>query len=570
MNLMNHPSNHMPPPMDDDDSDDEALRATFTRNHEQGPETDTPGDVRLMRQFLAYLHENRNDEDVYKDLIEDIEHTVLPIEEEWYVTEGNGSRPEVLKRILVQQGILGPMGTIEDSPILTLDQEQYSRKLIEIKDKVLSIVKVINRVNEVDQAWDGQVDNISMYGRVRGRLQEMIQVMEHAIIGMQSMISVLGLHANGGGFTCTTDSTLNKYYSAYSGIGAFYLQSENKEPFAALAFRLLRMFQVHGYRKKKTSDKLFERHFLVMEDGSLLYTYCYRPLRQNLQELIYEIIRKETDNGWPMILRQKNISDLIAYLKSCVDNELPSLDENTHMYSTRDGVYDVERDLFARYDEVRDVFPELAKGEVTTYMCLDITFSENYFSEITPPTSPRDMDIDEDDLTPYYQRSPGRDSEDGTLLDIDLQGRRKKTYEQVLKMMPTFLQILRDQEFSDATIELFLAMLGRTLWKLGEKDDWQVWPLFLGASGVGKSTIIKLWGMLFHPEDVGVISPDAEQSGFGKERWLDARILVAPETRGDKFGLSGEMALTMMSGDSVQIPVKYGKFVRMFVDGNPL
>lgn len=655
---------------DDDEEDEEDMNCTgrAATGGDPGQANQTTSDTSIIYEAMNLL---RNSDPIeYEDLIAELDERVGPISYLWSPVDGPCT-PELLGRVLSHMGLVGATGCVRDAPILDETQQEYTARLLTMEDQVTCLVKVMSEVNRIDVSWDGQRDVVSVLGRLRERLQRLIHVLEHGMVVMQSIIAINALQSVT--YTRSSSEKLNGYHDSFSGVGTFYLQPDNKDPFAALAFRLLRLFQRRGLRKKPGSDRLFEKHFIEV-NGEKRYTYSYIPLEQDITSLIYMMVRKETDAGWPSVLRQKNVADLAAYCRICVDNELPDVIVNPLMFSTMDGVYDAGRDLFALYEDVRDVFPELASGETSSYRFLGVSFSKCYYYEggaveqddasmqvspmrgittnrsdggiedierdieqqdrervalsngddnendnesigesvmedlidvierrpngvrpergsltvntgtHTPAETSHEtpVDMNEAEMTPYddsqekHTRTPvstpgrsartpsdrGRDPTFPPDYDervADHLGRPVIRYEDVLQQMPNFLQILRDQDYCPMAIKLFLAMLGRTLWKLGEKDGWQVWSLIEGASGVGKSTIIKLWTEIFHPSDVGVISPDAEQSGFGKSTWLHARLLVAPETRGDRFGLSPEMALNMMSGDSLSIPVKYGQ-----------
>ena len=98
-------------------------------------------------------------------------------------------------------------------------------------------------------------------------------------------------------------------------------------------------------------------------------------------------------------------------------------------------------------------------------------------------------------------------------------------------------------------------LLGRLLYKTGEKDSWQVIQFFKGVAGCGKSTILNLAGMFFRPEDTETLGNQAR--GGGKaigvlENLYDKYLWKCYEVK-DDFSLSQSHFQSMVSGEIVPI-----------------
>jgi len=91
----------------------------------------------------------------------------------------------------------------------------------------------------------------------------------------------------------------------------------------------------------------------------------------------------------------------------------------------------------------------------------------------------------------------------------------------------------------------------------GALDNNQYWPCDWGVGGSGKSTVQDVFKFLYHWQDVGIFGADQEDT-FSRDSLPDKRIIIAPEVRGDNFGCSLAFFLSIVAGDSVRIPVKYG------------
>lgn len=113
----------------------------------------------------------------------------------------------------------------------------------------------------------------------------------------------------------------------------------------------------------------------------------------------------------------------------------------------------------------------------------------------------------------------------------------------------------KDKGTGPEVIEQIYALIGRMLHEVGSLDDWQLSPFFKGVAGTGKSTILRLIRAMFSPEDVGVI-PNNIEPVFGLSAVYEKLIIICFELRSD-FGLNPALMQTMMSGEPMQIQVKF-------------
>ena len=374
-----------------------------------------------------------------------------------------------------------------------------------------------------------------------------------------------------------------------------------------LVIFLLDKFRERKFRKKATSDYLYQQVIFTREDGSKVCTYAYKPIKENIEQLVYSMVRKEYRGDlWSTILHAGILKDVVTYIKKSVDEEVPEVKEMPRMWSFEDGVYCAETDTFAYYDEVRDVFPQLVQGGYSTYKFMEgHTFAQVYYIEeeqeqedgrdqhgaspgsvVTglsereigsphaspgaPPVfpSPNRMRMqyleeqeeeDDDDMAQSAAgsaASPGRGGAGGGGGGLGVGQVRKRTLEEI--GMPLLIKIFKDQGWSDETIFLKLATLGRTFWPGGALDNCQYWPCDWGVGGSGKSTVQDVFKYLFHWQDVGIFGADQEDT-FSRDCLPDKRIIIAPEVRGENFGCSLAFFLAIVAGDSVRIPVKYGQ-----------
>lgn len=348
-----------------------------------------------------------------------------------------------------------------------------------------------------------------------------------------------------------------------------------------LVIFLLDKFRERKFRKKVTSEYLYKQIFFTREDGNKVCTYCYSPIKENIEQLVYDMVRKEYRGDlWSTILHAGILKDVILYIRKCVDEEVPEVREMPRMWSFEDGIYCAETDTFAYYSEVHEAFPMLTQGFSTYKFMKGHTFAHVYFIEEPIATSPRarrsrargsDGGGDSDDDDEFHEDDENdKDDED---MDQDQRHehehehdqedeerseriKRKRALNEI--QMPNLVKIFEDQGWTPETIFLKFATLGRTFWPAGALDNCQYWPCDWGVGGSGKSTVQDVFKHLFHWQDVGIFGADQEDT-FSRDSLPDKRIIIAPEVRGDNFGCSLAFFLSIVAGDSVRIPVKYGQ-----------
>ncbi|KAJ3053875.1 hypothetical protein HK102_011610, partial [Quaeritorhiza haematococci] len=85
---------------------------------------------------------------------------------------------------------------------------------------------------------------------------------------------------------------------------------------------------------------------------------------------------------------------------------------------------------------------------------------------------------------------------------------------------PEFDKMVQYQIEEPAVYEVFLALMGRLQYWVGEHDSWQVMPFLKGLANTGKSSVLKIVQKMFNPPAVGSISVNHEQK-FGLQGIYD-------------------------------------------------
>ena len=198
------------------------------------------------------------------------------------------------------------------------------------------------------------------------------------------------------------------------------------------------------YRPLMINDKFTYHYKQFSEIGAFLYSSIY-PTSVNNQ-LFKWLTEKVTTN-----------SACCKYLTHCVEDNLPTLERNRHLFSFKNGLFNAFENCFHYYGD-----PNLTNRELTI----------NY--------------IDQDFIPCDYGDHP---------LDIPT---------------PEVDKILLSQNLEDTHMLWVYAMIGRLIFGLGQRDQWQVIPFFLGVAGSGKSTLLNLASKFWSKVDVGSIMTEGQ------------------------------------------------------------
>lgn len=119
---------------------------------------------------------------------------------------------------------------------------------------------------------------------------------------------------------------------------------------------------------------------------------------------------------------------------------------------------------------------------------------------------------------------------------------------------PLMSLIMNTQELNEDVKRMYFAMLGRSIYDLGEFDNWQTFLFVKGAAETGKSTLLKFVASFYNTEDVGVLSNNIE-STFGPSM-IAEKFVVVGDDLGENFTLDQQLFQNMSSGNDVSLPIK--------------
>lgn len=273
---------------------------------------------------------------------------------------------------------------------------------------------------------------------------------------------------------------------------------------------LLFHFSMRGFRKVESDpDFIYVQKVITLESGTMFNTFTWER-HCPLKTAIYELCRKEEQSElWNIVLSEREVANAENYLKNCIDHEFPIVNYQRRKYSFLDGVYDGDSDKFVLYtDGVIQAFPDLETSG--TFMFINQTF------------------------LPAYELEP------------------ENIY------CPAFESIMKMQNWSQECIDLMYTFIGRLMFKVGERDNWQIMPYLIGEAGTGKSTIIELIQKLVPPPLTGVFGSGGEAQ-FGTQDWDKLALIIFPEVKPNEFKRSMPLGkwFSLIAGDSVCLAAKF-------------
>ncbi|WIA10885.1 hypothetical protein OEZ85_011051 [Tetradesmus obliquus] len=277
-----------------------------------------------------------------------------------------------------------------------------------------------------------------------------------------------------------------------------------------------------GYRK--SGDFVYERVIITAPpaaEGGVpreLPTHAWRPVFK-MDEFVRRNTTKEVDIAlWrcSTLRGSSSVSEVAAYLATCVDPELPTLQKDRNVFAFSNGTY------------------------VTWVDHADGTATDMFVPYVGQQQQQRPLHSSVVAAN-YFEQPMEFASQDKHWSDIPT---------------PAFDKILDTQRFIPEVRRWLCVMLGRLLYDLGTHDSWQVIPFLKGVGGSGKSTLINdVCGIFYHKQDTAVLSNNCEKR-FGLSGLVGHFLYLAPEVKHD-LQLEQAEFQSMVSGEDVQINVKH-------------
>lgn len=118
------------------------------------------------------------------------------------------------------------------------------------------------------------------------------------------------------------------------------------------------------------------------------------------------------------------------------------------------------------------------------------------------------------------------------------------------------LDAMMSHQFNENVQKTVYILMGRLLFPVGDKDNWQVAPLIMGAAGTGKSVLLDVITSMFSPPSIGVLANNHEQV-FGLANFVNKEIIVGRDLPQQMSKvLEQELLQSMVTGEGLSVPRK--------------
>ena len=306
---------------------------------------------------------------------------------------------------------------------------------------------------------------------------------------------------------------------------AFAPKASRTSQYQRLILFLLQRLQSRGYRRFR--GKIFEQIFVANRrvsedcnagdaDGSpatalrFQNTHAWRPVggSGDIQTFVLANVTKETQYAhWQALVGGRTLRSVVLYLASCNELEFPELNPSRKWIAFANGVYCTEGcgEFFA-----------WGSAAIPSDM-VACNFHNIVFPGVVAAAR-----------TAAEVLTPALDSILGPQLVHLAPSERRRV------------------------LAWIYALLGRTLYSVNERDQWQVMLTFLGIASTGKSLILKAISRWWRSDDVGVLSSQGRRGDADLEPLLCSKLVVCYELAAG-MTLDQAQLQSMVSGEPLTI-----------------
>lgn len=323
------------------------------------------------------------------------------------------------------------------------------------------------------------------------------------------------------------------------------------------------------------------------EDGKVFFSHAWEEL-MTIEEYVNDKTEMETNHALYLArIEHGNYDKVVKFLREATIRSVPLLKPQRYRMSFLNGVYFVDEERFYPYTHARmaeefvscKFFPHDFDAGPLPYNRrqpnLLLARMENNLDrgQIDDPGDQRFLRAMIDKYPrgqlsdPTYleravtqQEIADRQAISGILdkYDLDASDLHPSAFH---ISTPHLTSILRYQELDEATQLWIWVMIGRMLYNMGDKDQWQVALFLYGIGGTGKSTLIKIISEFYKDTDIAVLANNA-QADFGLETIYDCWMWTCPEVKAN-FSIDQATIQSLVAGDKISINRKHQKALQM-------
>lgn len=253
---------------------------------------------------------------------------------------------------------------------------------------------------------------------------------------------------------------------------------------------------------------------------------------------------------WQLMVTGDTKSRTIKHLEEGYELQFQDLEPDRHWHSFPNGLYNTNHKMFYPWSSSR----------ITS----DITSCKYHDAEF--PETITDIEDWHDIPTPHFDKILTTQLAHLLHTETDDGGAPKRytaetaaiENERRLQENPSADRVEEGDKITvvegQKVIDWAYIMLGRLLYEVNEKDQWQVMPMFVGRAGTGKSLIGSTVRDFFDESEIGLASND-QQKGFGLETIHDSKLWMVKEVKHD-FSIDQAQLQSMITGEEMSIQRK--------------
>jgi hypothetical protein len=310
--------------------------------------------------------------------------------------------------------------------------------------------------------------------------------------------------------------------------------SANLNENQSLLIHVLRWIRDHNYRR--LGDCVYEEVMHVYEDR-IVSTRAWRVCMEKFENLVRDATPRATmfEQWCNLTKKSGSMEFVVRYLKDAREDEFPTLKPDRRVFAFRNGIFVAGVDESTRTEYLRD-HPDEHDFQILTI--------ENCF--YTWDTAPADLIA-------------------CNFIDMDFDISVFSVSEDCFKVeTPHFDSILTYQGFDDPeygeNLEvmrwIYALGIGKLLYEVRDRENWECLLFLKGIAGSGKSTISQIISALYPKSKVGAISNNIEKI-FGLGALFEKWVWIAKEVK-NNFGVDQGDFQSMITGEEVSIAIKHG------------
>ena len=314
------------------------------------------------------------------------------------------------------------------------------------------------------------------------------------------------------------------------------IDDSDLKPMQYIIRAMLTLLSQMQRRARKFEDGVYYEICVEHQDGNTVKTYRTFAWKREvtIKKFIYDNISSTMDYMlWKKLTDSAdNATKVATYLEESSEPEFPELQFNPKYFSFRNGLLDIDALAFFPFKD-EESWPDIVRSAQER-----MRQHEPEFTCTLPDhhdVSMKFFDCDFDESLANFEN----------VLECDASN----------IACEALVKIMSDQLLEEETIFWFFVFLGRLMFNVGEKDNWQVLLYLKGVAGSGKSTMSNLMKYLYTADRVGVLSSNAEEK-FGLAPLYDKKLVICPEAK-KNFSISQGDLQSMVSGEDVSVAIKH-------------